>query len=497
MSLLEQELGHVPTTGPSRPPTPEQSLILDVALAPGELLKVVAYAGTGKTTVLQMYSDRHAEKDYCYLAFNKSVETEAKQRFDRHVLCKTVHALAYSVVGHRYAKTGRLAGSIPNWQIAKALRIPVYDSTIVAKTLETFLNSAEATVDLKHVEPDHLNRLKPDYQGAVIDGATAIWEAVQNRSHGFDMTHSGYLKLYQLSKPVIPGHIIMLDEAQDTNPVTHDLVFNQLQWGKSVIIVGDPYQQIYAWRGAENSMNKVEAKQTLYLTKSWRFPQGVADVANVILNRFFGETVPLQGVDRELETWGPTTVGTTVTRTNSEIFRQVATLAQSGRPFHVIGREAFYQLLDSVMDVFHLYTNKRQNILDQRIKRHNTYQDLKGFAEDTLDMELSARCRIVEEYLDSTPEIVRRCRELYTSAAEGLPVYVTCHKAKGLEWNNVALSEDFNDLYDEHGKLRPAIPSDEVNLYYVAATRAKRALKLNQNLRRLTSAVSVPNHENP
>src|SRR5437763_2679619 len=56
----------------------------------------------------------------------------------------------------------------------------------------------------------------------------------------------------------------------------------QAQHGSKIVLVGDRYQAIYAWRGAINAMTRVEGHSE-YLTKSFRFGQGVADVATAVL----------------------------------------------------------------------------------------------------------------------------------------------------------------------------------------------------------------------
>lgn len=488
------DLVQVATQHFERPPEPvttltsEQAAIVEHSMQPGQLAKVIAYAGTGKTSTFVAYARARPNEQLTYLAFNKSVETDGKRRFGHNTLVKTVHALAYNVVGRRYSN---IAGSIQNWVIAKAVRAPLYESTLIARTIETWLNSADPCVDLKHVEPDRLERCKPGYESGIIDAVKAVWQAVQAGSNGFEMTHSGYLKLYQLSDPTIPGTTILLDEAQDTNPVTQALVLGQLRKGKSVLMCGDPYQQIYAWRGAVDAMQQHDCT-TFRLTQSWRFSQRVADLANTILRTFFNEQVPLRGLPTTAGEVPTLARGTTITRTNSEIFSRCVVLALKGQPFHVVGKEAFYQMLDQLTDVFFLYAGKRTNVMDRRISRHATFGDLVEFAETTLDVELASRCRCVDTYRDQLPVIIGKIRELYhREPSPDMPAFVTCHKAKGLEWDHVTIAEDFTDLYNPEGKLLAVGPSeldlkkDEVNLLYVAATRAKKTVQLNTTLQRL------------
>ena len=63
----------------------------------------------------------------------------------------------------------------------------------------------------------------------------------------------------------------------------------------------------------------------------------------------------------------------------------------------------------------------------------------------------------------------------------------TTHKAKGFEFRRVKLKDDFTDFYEEKNKRKmpETIPRDEINLYYVAATRAKERLQINRKLKRI------------
>ncbi|MBO0160232.1 ATP-binding domain-containing protein, partial [Vibrio parahaemolyticus] len=51
---------------------------------------------------------------------------------------------------------------------------------------------------------------------------------------------------------------------------------------------------------------------------------------------------------------------------------------------------------------------------------------------------------------------------------------------KGLEWDYVQLFDDFPDVLDP--ELEPEARDDEINLLYVASTRAMRALALNASV---------------
>ena len=82
--------------------TAEQRDIVDFPLRHGEILKVVAFAGTGKTTVLEQFARARPSLRLLYVAFNKSVQQEAQQRFPTNVHCRTIHSLAWRSEGLRF-----------------------------------------------------------------------------------------------------------------------------------------------------------------------------------------------------------------------------------------------------------------------------------------------------------------------------------------------------------------------------------------------------------
>ena len=84
---------------------------------------------------------------------------------------------------------------------------------------------------------------------------------------------------------------VVIDEAQDLNPTHYELFVTGPRRAQQRIahaLVGDPFQSLYAWRGAKNALR--DAKATLQhtlirLTKSFRFGEEVADLATAVLQR--------------------------------------------------------------------------------------------------------------------------------------------------------------------------------------------------------------------
>ncbi|MFP6812759.1 MAG: AAA family ATPase, partial [Moraxella sp.] len=75
------------------PPTDEQHQAVEMALT-RQSFKVVAYAGAGKTTTLNLIGNQLRGRGI-YLAFNKAIAAEAQRKFPHHVDCRTFHSLAF------------------------------------------------------------------------------------------------------------------------------------------------------------------------------------------------------------------------------------------------------------------------------------------------------------------------------------------------------------------------------------------------------------------
>ena len=67
------------------------------------------------------------------------------------------------------------------------------------------------------------------------------------------------MKKFQLARPCLADwfqyDVLLLDEAQDMNPAMLDVCLHQ---DRPKVVVGDPNQQIYSFRGAVNALAKVE-----------------------------------------------------------------------------------------------------------------------------------------------------------------------------------------------------------------------------------------------
>lgn len=505
--------------------THEQQQILNHDIHRDHVVKIMAFAGTGKTTTLIRYAQQRPHQHFLYMAFNKSVATQAQRCFPSNVDCRTVHSMAFGVVGKRYQELKKLSSNVKPFSVAWVL--PKGSGGFVnAKVVTLTLNAYMASADT-HITPNHVPNKYKNTHGQVTmpdrnakrmfaRDAQRIWDKMvaleETREYAHHMTHDGYLKLWQLQRPTLDKYdVIFIDEAQDCTPAIMDIMLPQ-HCGK--ILVGDPHQQIYTFRGAVNALNLVEHTHLYYLTQSFRFGSEIAYIGATILQVCKKVKKILVGGKQDgcvrgkaVDSLRPLTTGLSpgrgklavLSRSNVSVFDQAVRLTDANPHcrLHIIGGVENFGL-KRIMDIWVLMqpeNNRSRGIKDSFIRRFTQqslggYFGLKSYAKKTEDRELEGKLSMVEKYNSRIPELVERlysCTERDAQHADF--ILGTVHKSKGLEFDTVVITDDFAKVpCAAHNLPRLSscsggdIPDDEWNLLYVAVTRAKSSLVITKNI---------------
>lgn len=367
-------------------------------------------------------------------------------------------------------------------------------------TLKVFFSSADRTISLDHTPTQRMNDngsrvyIEVDKRQGYVKDAEFLWEKMKDlRNPNVPMTHDGYLKLYQLYRPRLSNYdCILIDEAQDLTPAISDLLLGQPQ---AKILVGDPHQQIYSFRGAVNALQQISASFIFYLTQSFRFGPEIAQVAAYCIEELKQEKKTLVGNGNSGCVYGETSGQIAVLcRCNFTVFSEaVKKCCYAGetniRVAFVGGTDGFG--FPMLQDLYTLMLSPEERIKQKRVienklvKKFNSFAEFEQFALKTNDMELLGKIKIVKTHHHNLPVsihkiLARTVKDLNTADM----IFSTVHKAKGLEFNTVKLTDDFNVGLDfVTGLSRPVlISADEFNLLYVAVTRAKRSLLMTPTL---------------
>lgn len=485
--------------------TAEQEAIL----ASSGNIRINAVAGSGKTTtIIQYAATRPKGSRILYLAFNKTVRQEAQKRFAaqqlHNVQVETAHSLAFKAVvsGSRYKVRPQ---GYKTHEIAELLGLKDHGekhgaymlANHVNKFLSYFCNSDVKKVQqlnyLDTVSDEKAKAFVRTFYPFIVEGTRHLLKKMNDGE--IEITHDFYLKLYQLSCPVLPYHYILFDEGQDASPAMLD-VFLQQQAVK--VIVGDTHQQIYSWRHAVNSLETVSFAD-YYLSTSFRFGKDIAALAAQILDwkSHLQETKPVSIIGKGTSSACQTVA--TLARTNLGLLLsaiQFITTHKSAQQLYFEGNINSYTYADdgaSLYDVLHLYNGKHDLIRDKIIRSMQTMEELEEYIEKTEDAQLGMMVEIVKEYGNDIPRLLNELKKKHVADGEkekAEMIFSTVHRCKGMEYDRVELANDFvtegrlEKLKEAKEELASNLVrwNEEINLLYVAITRAKALLCIPEGL---------------
>lgn len=476
---------------PSFKPIKEQQRALELFLK-HEGLRIDAYAGTGKTTTLQLLA-ASTPKRALYLAFNRSIALQAQGRFPARVTCATSHSVAFRGVRRAFGyPEWKLTGSLSPSLIVEAFSMPeaillsngvtlprLSYASVLLESLKQFLQSGDAEPHMWHI-PRHgalASLSEVDFKHfaeQAIAWVTAMWDAMRQKTGGLPLGHDGYLKLWALSKPQARTDYIMVDEAQDLNPVLLG-VLEGLDC--PIVYVGDPYQQIYEWRGAVNAMERVASRNSVLLSQSFRFGAEIAAAATIVLRKL-GARDPLRGLPSATSHLGRVRPDVILARTNAGVIENVLQCLRRNVRCAVLGGTR--ELKRVLVDVRRIKQGAAGSVPE--LLGFSTWRDVMTFSVQPEGEYLRSLVNLVQEHgEDRMLSGLDRCEDTEETAQI---VCSTAHRAKGREWDYVRLHADFESGFVRAAKThssdvdRAKSFDAEARLLYVAMTRARLAVHL-------------------
>jgi len=461
-------------------PTAEQSAILTAVRDGSDNLMLNAYAGTGKTTTLELIDAVAREAPALYLVFNKrnADEAIAKQKDDAGMRNTTVIRTLNSL-GHRIwaqACGGKkldlprskvkdifydLANSAPKgarnemWSVYSE----VIDGVAMAKALGYVPDGKFPTARrLIDQGPFHaaLDTKPDDFVADLIDAV--LTKSIQLAYNGV-IDYNDQLYMPALFGGIFPKFpLVMVDEFQDLSPVNHALL-DKLVHGR-VIGVGDRLQNIYGFRGAkaagmDDACDKFSCVN-LPLSVSFRCPQAVVEAARWHAPDF--QWIRPGGHVENLPSLHGPDVHPNVAflcRNNAPLFRLAFQLITSGHSVNVAGSDIGPRLVGMMKRLGSDEMNQAQTL---------------AAIDDWLAEREAKESKSAHDYAECMRVFARQGRSLgqaisyaeHLFAQSGTIQLLTGHKSKGMEFETVYILDPW---------LCKPEPQDN-NLRYVMQTRS-------------------------
>lgn len=496
-------------------PTPEQQAIIDAVLHRTESIMVTAYAGAAKTTTLEFVSNAQHWPSALALAFNVKIKTELEKRLSGFTVL-TLNGLGHrawaNAITARLVVDDRKLGNIIK-ELGKGKRFSWDDTRrLVSGAMHAGL------------VPGNFRRegLVPDTAGSWQSIASELWiddppvefarevlvESIRRGMSGL-ISYDDQIYLSTMFGGVFPlFKLVLVDEAQDLSALNH-IQIKRCATGR-LIVVGDPKQSIYRFRGAaSDSMEKLRALRPAWidlpLHTTFRCPRVIVARQQAhapgftaapsapegrVLNGYSKPdgTAPFGNADGSWS-WSDVPSGKVaiLCRNNSPLIAMGMKLLAKRIGFQMLGRDFSKGLLALTKRLF---------------PDDNAPADFcLGRVQDWLAMECKkcrqadhlAKIASITDRAESLISILTLCpvrdagdlRAVITEmfARENMQVTLaSIHKAKGLEWPTVIHLDPWR-VPSRHAKKQAKAGDfrqmiQENNLVYVAETRTKETLIL-------------------
>lgn len=489
-------------------PTSEQQAIITAATQPQSLM-VNALAGTGKTTTLTMLAKALPPEPALALAFNKKIKEELEKRFPSNFTVMTMNGLGHRAWASTINKKKMLIDANKIGRLTTDALKPFPDSKPQWAAIKTLVIQA-MQVGLVPSQFQHARSLVPDTPQTWedLDDAFSLGLTTDERKlarrvlissieEGFNgcITFDDQIYLpvvFSGSFPRFP--IVLVDEAQDLSPLNHQML-KKVAAGK-LIVVGDPRQAIYAFRGADhNSMENLKSLRAewieLPLNTTFRCPQNVVERQHAHAPQYRAAPSAPSGTVLDLTaegSWSWPTVAknpqdevAVLCRNNAPLLSMAFKLLRKGIGVNMLGRDIGRGLSALCKKISPDLT---LSIEPFNAKLLEWFEGESSKAEANADAtkldSVTDRYECIKTVIENkSPRTVKALIfELDTLFLKdnGLVTLATGHKAKGLEWDTVVHLDPWR-IPSKFSKT-DADKKQEFNLQYVLETRTKNTLIL-------------------
>ena len=488
--------------------TPEQSAFLTEVAETSTSIRLDAVAGSGKTfTLLEAANRIDPSEATIALAFNKKIQEVLSSKFPSHVECKTFNGLGSMVwsrtkgrlplnprkIGMLTSDYCKLHDMGEDWHHIKNLATQLKSSGVIHPLVaekvagEARCLSNEEIVDLAEYHDIEVNKDILDAAMVVLLESTK--EAINKR---IDFDDQIYMSTYFAPDKVWPKYDnILVDESQDLSEMQHDMLERLMHEDTRLIIVGDPHQAIYGWRGASaESMDVLQERfglKKMPLSVCFRCPPEVVKVAQESVPHIKPWPGKASGTVETLEDWEPEDLklgSVVLCRNNAPLVGLAFRLLEVDIPAYFAGRNLAVGLKKIVDEVG---GGSLANALDDWRGRKlslavaNQNFDKADKIEDQYEvLECIREGRKAENKAELKQGIDYLFRKEYSPDAIELS---TVHRSKGKEWNTVYFLNPHlipgrwvQKAFEEGKSCGPWMMEQEDNLRYVCVTRSLNEL---------------------
>ena len=452
-------------------------------------LQVEAKAGSGKTTTIIQGLGRCPEPALV-LAFNKSIATELESRLAAAPASQPHTAATFNSVGHRALgkmlrkrltlNTKKIPGLLADLDLPLAIR---YEAERIIDRART-IGLVPASCSVPGLVPDDdatwdqlLSESSPDLTADLLRPILEKSFALATAGT-IDFADQLYMPVV-CSAPFARFPTVVCDEAQDISPIQHEILQRSLAYKAALVTVGDTHQAIYAFRGADSrSMASLRTRfpgTTLPLSVSYRCPIAIIEHVQRWVPDILAAPTAIDGLVEFLDTdWTLADIpfgSFILCRNNAPLLGVAIQALTTGTPFSLSSRDIGGQLTGLLKKLAPRPTSTTTFL--SALSAHSAREVARRPRSQAYWSDITDCFTVLSQSANDTARLQHNLDAIFKAPPSARLTLSTIHKAKGLESDNVVILN--RGLFGRFAKTEED-KQQEINLQYVAATRARRRL---------------------
>lgn len=405
---------------------------------------IKSVAGSGKTTTLLNLAKIHSSKKILYLAFNKNLISDIKNKVSNdnieNLYPYTFDSILYKLYKFKNGHNPDIFDLKPN---TISNLIPIFNNKyfnikkFYIKHLSKFCNQSEFN-DIKSYSINILKDNKPLLN--------ILWDFVEKNKLVTFETIRKQAFMFHWFKDYIDNNfdMIMIDETQDFDLIMLNILINDTSIPK--IFVGDPKQSIYQFRGCINAFNFLPTNSFIIEFYS-TFRVGNPS-CQIISNKY-------------KNLW-------MISKSNN-ITNFVDNFNHDEKYIYLF--RSWKILLQNASNYKNIWIFNHEKKLNDIRKLHEKLSNVKHLQDDdNFEDDLPKFLKSIS--LFDLDQLLTKIENNIVDKHLAIIEFYTVHSFKGMEHDNVRLASDINIHEDE-------------NIFYVAITRGMKKIMIDSNTNHL------------
>ncbi len=481
MVLTDEQLAAAAATG--------RSTVVNACPGAGARVTIAEYVSRNEDAIV-LEQDGQSRAAMAAMLLHRGIAGSAMNTFPVH----TFHSWAYRYMIALDSRYGNVEQHLRPWDLMFRYNVTDRIAGLACRALARFFVSSEPGITVGMFAPADavdvfaFQRAGHDEVERAMSLARQAWQDMKEGRLAFSL--DGLFKLYveipdQPSHPKLPFAHIVINGAHEMTGAMLKLLKSQRH--ATQFFVGDKHRSIVGYHGNVGALDQLaEASDTFDLTQSFTRSQSVVEVASAVLNGLMDAYV--QMTSRHLQSDAETSNGAIayLARGNGALLEKAVEL--EGEGIYWLNHTGYVEAVQSLLDVYYLGASDRAAMKSQFYRSFESLDLLEQYANASGDLEAGSLVKLVRLHGSEVPAIAGRIRsnaiaEVHDPAMRH--VFSTVHQARAQQWNVVELADDFQTCREAAAEIQAGGEPEvqEIRLLYVAATRARRALRINADLR--------------